>query len=127
MLGRRYLSPGRAGTAVLPPGDGGASARAVMASIAPLFRAAHISSLHLETVIGTLAPAAAYPKKRFLLQSPPETVEALDELGADLVTLGNNHARDWLEPGIASTLAALDAAGIAGWGRGSSSRTRPWR
>jgi len=118
MLARRYLAPTSEGTAVVVPGDGGASARAVVASIAPLFRAAHVRSLNVETVIGTLPRAAAYPKKRFLLQSPPEALAALDELGTSVAVLGNNHARDWLDPGIASTLALLDGARLTHCGAG---------
>ena len=118
MLGRRYLEPASADTAVVARGDGGVSARAVVARFAPLFRAADLRSINLETVVGELPPAAAYPKKRFLLQSPPETVHALDELGASIVTLGNNHARDWLDDGVASTIAYLDAAGFPHTGAG---------
>jgi poly-gamma-glutamate capsule biosynthesis protein CapA/YwtB (metallophosphatase superfamily) len=118
MLGRRYETPTRAGTAVVTPGDGGASARAVVSSIAPLFSAAHIRAANLETVVGTLPAAAAYPKKRFLLQSPPELVQALLELRANLLVLGNNHSRDWLEDGLASTSANLDAGGLPYCGAG---------
>ena len=39
-------------------------------------------------------------------------------MGIDLATLGNNHAYDWLEPGISSTTAALDSAGIPWTGVG---------
>ena len=118
MLARRYLSPTQTDTAVVTSGDGGASARAVVSSLAPLFRAAHFRSANLETVIGTLPSSGAYPGKRFLLQSPPELVAALRELGLDLAVLGNNHVRDWLEPGLASTLATLSGAGIPTVGAG---------
>jgi poly-gamma-glutamate capsule biosynthesis protein CapA/YwtB (metallophosphatase superfamily) len=86
--------------------------------VAPLFAAAHLSSLNLETVVGDFAAEEAYPGKRFLLQSPPETMSLLDELGVDLVTLGNNHARDWLDPGVEATVAVIDAAGPARTGAG---------
>jgi poly-gamma-glutamate capsule biosynthesis protein CapA/YwtB (metallophosphatase superfamily) len=120
MLGRRYLAPAQPDTAVVTTGDGGASARAVVSSLAPLFRAAHFRCANLETVIGTLPASGAYPRKRYLLQSPPELVSALRDLGLDLAVLGNNHVRDWLEPGIASTLASLSAGGIPTVGAGVS-------
>ena len=41
-------------------------------------------------------------------------------MGIDLVTLGNNHAYDWQAPGVASTIAALDGAGIAWAGAGTT-------
>ncbi len=118
MLGRRYIDPVRDDTAVVTPGDGGDSARAVVAAAAPLFRAAGVRSLNLETVVGTLTIDQAYPKKRFLLISPPETVDLLDELAPNVITLGNNHARDWLDLGVASTVDALKDAGFPCVGAG---------
>ena len=120
MLGRRYIEPTLDFTAVVTPGDGGGSARAVVSSIAPLFSAADVRSLNLETVVGDFSLAEAYPRKRFLLQSPPEIIHTLDELDANLVTLGNNHLRDWLDVGVTSTLNHLDAAAIPYVGAGST-------
>ena len=68
--------------------------------------------VNLETVVGELPDELAYPGKRFLLQSPPVVADMLDELGVDLVTLGNNHAFDWKDAGVVSTLDALDEAGM---------------
>ncbi|MDJ0954859.1 MAG: CapA family protein, partial [Acidimicrobiia bacterium] len=117
MLGRRYLaSEGDDPPLVSDP----QSARAVVADIAPLFALADLTSVNLESVIGTLAHEDAYPGKRYLLQSPPDTMAALDELGVDLVTLGNNHSNDWREAGVASTLRNLELAGIAHVGAGTS-------
>ncbi len=113
MMGRRYLTPGREGTAQIVAGDGGASARQVVSSIAPLFGAADLSSVNLESVIGTLPADDAYPGKRFLLQSPPVITAALDELGVDVATLGNNHVNDWQHAGLLATIEALVEAGIA--------------
>lgn len=115
MLGRRYQEPTQPDTALVVDA---ASARAAVAPLAPLFRAADLSVANLETVIGNFPRSAAYPKKRFLLQSPPALVEALKEVGLDLAVLGNNHVRDWLEPGLANTLAELGAAGIPTVGAG---------
>ncbi|HEX7899059.1 MAG TPA: CapA family protein [Planctomycetota bacterium] len=115
MLGRRYQEPTQSDTALVTDA---ASARAAVAPFAPLFRAADLSMANLETVIGTFPKSGAYPKKRFLLQSPPALVEALKEVGLDLAILGNNHVRDWLEPGLASSLGHLSAAGIPVVGAG---------
>jgi hypothetical protein len=120
MLGRRYIEPTQDVTAVVTPGDGGASARAVVAPIADLFAAADVRSLNLETVVGNFTLADAYPKKRFLLQSPPETIDLLDELAASFVTLGNNHTRDWLDAGAQATVEALDEAGVPFVGGGTT-------
>ncbi|HSF87128.1 MAG TPA: CapA family protein [Acidimicrobiia bacterium] len=118
MMGRRYVEPVRQDTAHVLTDDGGASARNVVAAIAPLFAAADLSSVNLETVVGKLPASQAYPGKRFLLQSPPVVLAALDELGVDVATLGNNHVNDWQEPGVAATLSALAEAGIAAPGGG---------
>ena len=118
MLGRRYLAPTREETAVVVTGDGGESARAVVSSVAPLFSAADVKSLNLETVVGSFSDAEAYPKKRFLLQSPPETLDLLDELRTNLITLGNNHTRDWMDAGVVSTVDSLDQGGFPHVGGG---------
>ncbi len=119
MMGRRYQEPTRNDTPVVATNDGDA-ARSVVSDVAPLFGAADLSSLNLESVIGTLPSTGAYPGKRFLLQSPPAVLDALDELGTDVATLGNNHLNDWQAAGVASTLRYLDEAGIAAPGAGTT-------
>ncbi len=109
MLGRRYLEPTRPDTPLVTDAE---SARHVVGDLAPLSAAADWTVVNLETVIGDLPIEEAYPAKRFLLQSSPYVTELLDELGVDLVTLGNNHAYDWGEAGLATTFDALDRAGI---------------
>lgn len=117
MLGRRFLEP-TSGEPLVVTDDGGASARAVVSDLAPAFGLATLSTVNLETVVGDLSDGLAYPGKRYLLQSPPEALDALDALGVDLVGLANNHSRDWLDEGIASTLAWVDLAGLPNAGAG---------
>lgn len=119
MLGRRYLEPTREGTATLRPDSIDVDARAVVSDLAPLFAAADTSMVNLETVVGGLPDAIAYPHKRFLLQTPPEALSALDEMGVDVVALGNNHVNDWQALGVASTIAHVEAAGLAHTGAGA--------
>jgi poly-gamma-glutamate capsule biosynthesis protein CapA/YwtB (metallophosphatase superfamily) len=117
MLGRRYLETDRVDTPIVTDA---ASARDIVSDLAPLSATADWTVVNLESVIGELPATEAYAGKRFLLQSTPLITETLDELGVDLVTLGNNHAYDWRDPGIESTLEALDAAGITHVGAGSN-------
>lgn len=117
MLARRFLDPEQ-GEPLVVTGDGGQSARAVVRHLAPLMRAADLRMVNLETAVGGLPAEDAWPGKRYVLQSPPEVVHALDALGVDLVGLANNHVRDWLDEGVAETLATLDAAGIGRVGAG---------
>jgi poly-gamma-glutamate capsule biosynthesis protein CapA/YwtB (metallophosphatase superfamily) len=58
--------------------------------------------------------------KRYTLPAPPSAVEALSFAGFDVLSLGNNHAMDFGAGGLADTLAALDSAGIAHVGAGTS-------
>ncbi len=114
MLGRRYLDPELA----TPFVDDAESARAVVSDLAPLSAAADWTSVNLETVVGELPSDGALAAKRFLLQSTPHVTDALAEMGVDLVTLGNNHAYDWGDAGVAATLEALDAADVDHVGAG---------
>ncbi len=117
MLGRRYLTP-TTGAPLVVTGDGGASALDVVSDIAPAFAEADLRIVNLETVVGDFPAEAAYPKKRFLLQTPPEGLAALAGMATDIASLANNHQRDWLDLGVASTLDALDAEGLTRLGAG---------
>jgi poly-gamma-glutamate capsule biosynthesis protein CapA/YwtB (metallophosphatase superfamily) len=117
MFGRRYLSPTE-GAPLLEAGNEAQGAKAVVSDLAEVFRAADIGVVNLETVAGYLADSLAYPGKRFLLQSPPGALEALPFMGVHVVSLANNHVRDWLEPGLEDTLQAVDAAGLMRVGAG---------
>ncbi|MGM9647559.1 MAG: CapA family protein [Eubacteriales bacterium] len=52
------------------------------------------------------------------LRAPTDAVKGLKALGADFVTLANNHILDYGEEGLADTRAALADAGIATAGAG---------
>lgn len=116
MLGRRYLDPDATGAFV----DDAESARAVVDDLAPLSSVADWTVVNLESVVGDLPEEEALTAKRFLLQSTPHITESLDEMGVDLVTLGNNHAYDWGEAGLDATFDILDEAGIDHVGAGRS-------
>ena len=118
MMGRRYQEP--AARSDTPVATTDAGAQSVVRHVAPIMAAADATTVNLETVVGQLPSTGAYPAKRFLLQSPPVVLAALHDLGVDLVTLGNNHAYDWQGPGVSSTISALDGAGIAWAGAGTS-------
>ena len=118
MMGRRYQDPVERSDTPIATTDAGAES--VVRQVAPIMAAADASTVNLETVVGQLPSAGAYPAKRFLLQSPPVVLSALHDLGVDLVTLGNNHAYDWQAAGVASTIAVLDSAGIAWAGAGTT-------
>jgi len=109
MVGRRYQEPTRTDTPVVTDA---AAARALVSDLAPIAAAADATVVNLETVVGDLPVDDSHPGKKYLLQTPPYALDALTEMGVDLVTLGNNHINDWQAAGLQSTVAALDAAGI---------------
>jgi poly-gamma-glutamate capsule biosynthesis protein CapA/YwtB (metallophosphatase superfamily) len=117
MFGRRYSAP-TTGEPLLLPGEVAKSAKRIVEPISRVFSAADYSVVNLETVVSNLPIEEAYPGKRFLLNSPPEALSGLSALGVDLVSLANNHTRDWLETGLSETLEELDARGIAHVGAG---------
>ncbi|TFV53263.1 CapA family protein [Geodermatophilus sp. DF01-2] len=91
-------------------GGGGYDFSAVFAPVAPLLRDADLAICHLETPVAPAGgPHRGYPS--FAVQ--PEVVDALAEAGYDLCSTASNHSLDDGAGGLARTLDALDAAGIA--------------
>jgi poly-gamma-glutamate capsule biosynthesis protein CapA/YwtB (metallophosphatase superfamily) len=116
MIGRRYQEP-LAGDPLVPAGDP-AAARALVSDAAPWLSAADVTVVNLESVVGERPVEEAYPGKRWLLQTPPDALAALDELGVDLTVLANNHQRDWLDDGVATSLDHIDAFALPRVGAG---------
>lgn len=57
--------------------------------------------------------ALADPTKAFCFRAPPVTVEVLQHLGVDCVTLANNHALDFGAEALLDTFRHLAQGGIA--------------
>jgi poly-gamma-glutamate capsule biosynthesis protein CapA/YwtB (metallophosphatase superfamily) len=90
--------------------DGSYDFSAVLAPVAPLIRRADLAICHLETPVAPRGgPYRGYPS--FAVQ--PEIVDALAGAGYDLCSTASNHSLDDGAAGLARTLDALDAAGIA--------------
>ncbi len=107
MFGRRYQSD-----SLIPAGDAANGAKSVVDAVSPAFRLADLSTVNLETVVSDKAANTAYPKKRFILESPPASVDGLKALGVTVPLLANNHTRDFLDSGVADTGKALTDAGF---------------
>lgn len=56
--------------------------------------------------------------KEYTFRSDPDNVQLLKDIGADLVSLANNHAYDYGEEALLDTFDTLDNAGIAYVGAG---------
>lgn len=111
MFGRRFEEPTR-GDPLIPVTAVATGAQNVIGDIRELFLASDVRTVNVETVLTDRELSAAYPKKRFILRSRPKTTSALQALQIDVANLANNHQRDFLDPGISDTLAALTAAPI---------------
>ncbi len=58
------------------------------------------------------------PNKKFTFRAKPETVKYMQDLGADIVSLANNHAYDHGEQALLDTFDTLEGAGIPYVGAG---------
>ncbi len=100
----------------LPPDDGAGQ----LSAVAAVFQAADITFANLE---GTLLDGGQPAKqcrdngRCYVFRSPARYATHLEAAGIDVVSLANNHARDFGEEGRSGTMAALDAVGIQHSGR----------
>jgi len=84
-----------------------------------IVREADLLVLNLECCVAEGGSRWPDRRKRFFFRAPPVAVEALLHLGADCVTLANNHALDYGQEALLETLDHLAAAGIRRVGAGS--------
>jgi hypothetical protein len=100
----------------LPDDDGVGFLR----DVAPILAAADLTFGNLEGVLldgGTPRKVCTNPAACFLFRSPARFVEHFVEAGFDVLSLANNHSRDFGEAGRSATMRTLDGAGIAHSGR----------
>jgi poly-gamma-glutamate capsule biosynthesis protein CapA/YwtB (metallophosphatase superfamily) len=71
--------------------------------IAPVFAAADLTVVNLETAITT---GGTPEPKSFVFRAPPTALDALDAAGVDAASLANNHGLDFGQVGLEDTLAA---------------------
>ncbi|HLT89370.1 MAG TPA: CapA family protein [Woeseiaceae bacterium] len=99
------------------PDDDGVS---FLAEVAPVLAGADVTFGNLEGVLldgGTPAKECRNPRACYLFRSPSRYVEHFVNAGFDVLSLANNHARDFGEEGRTATMETLDAAGILHSGR----------
>ncbi|MGI9272407.1 MAG: CapA family protein [Woeseiaceae bacterium] len=100
----------------LPDDDGVGFLKAVT----PILAAADIAFGNLEGVLvdgGEPGKKCSNPNACYLFRSPTRYAEHYRAAGFDVLSLANNHARDFGEEGRTSTMQALDAVGIRHSGR----------
>ena len=99
------------------PDDDGAG---FLANVAPVLASADVAFGNLEGVLvdgGEPAKKCSNPSACYLFRSPTRYAAHYAAAGFDVMSLANNHARDFGEEGRTSTMQALAAAGIHHSGR----------
>jgi hypothetical protein len=99
------------------PDDDGVS---FLADVAPFLREADLAFGNLEGVLmegGEPAKKCRNLNACYLFRSPPRYAAHFRDAGFDIMSLANNHARDFGEEGRDSSATALDAVGVAASGR----------
>ena len=96
----------------LPPNDG----RDYFTEVQALLADADLTFANLEAPLldGGETRKCKYRKNCYAFRTPKRYGSYLREIGLDLVSLANNHARDFGENGLESTTALLDSLGV-GW------------
>lgn len=100
----------------LPPDDG----HGLLADVAPVLQAADVAFGNLEGVLmdgGEPVKRCRDPSLCYLFRSPTRYAVTLRDSGFDVMSLANNHARDFGEAGRTASMAALDRVGIRHSGR----------
>ena len=91
-----------------------------LSDVASVLSAADLTFGNLEGVLldgGRPRKVCTNPAACFLFRSPARYVEHFVDAGFDVLSLANNHARDFGEAGRTATMRTLDDAGIAHSGR----------
>ncbi|SDG42968.1 poly-gamma-glutamate synthesis protein (capsule biosynthesis protein) [Sinosporangium album] len=101
--------------------------RTAFGPIAPVLRRADLAVINLETAVTTGGRPA--PGKQYVFRAPPSALTALKAAGVDTASLANNHGMDFMESGLADSLANAKRAKfpLIGVGRNAAEAYRPFR
>ncbi len=91
-----------------------------LADVTPILSAADLAIGNLEGVLidgGQPGKKCGNPAACYLFRSPTRYAKHYRNAGFDLMSLANNHARDFGEEGRSSSMTALDTVGILSSGR----------
>jgi hypothetical protein len=101
---------------ILPDDDG----VGFLKDVAPILSSTDVAFGNLEGVLqdgGEPVKVCKVPENCYLFRSPTRYAQYLRDAGFDVMSLANNHARDFGEEGRDSSMRALDAVGILHSGR----------
>jgi len=94
--------------------------QSLLAEVTPVFSSADIAFGNLEGVLmdgGEPVKTCKDPSACYLFRTPAHYADYLADAGFTVMSLANNHARDFGEHGRTVSMAALDTAGIRHSGR----------
>lgn len=94
--------------------------QSLLNEVAPIISSADIAFGNLEAVLmdgGEPVKTCKDPSACYLFRSPSHYADYLADAGFTVMSLANNHARDFGEQGRSASMAALDTAGIRHSGR----------
>ncbi|GGO69810.1 CapA family protein [Nonomuraea cavernae] len=101
--------------------------RTALGPIAQVLRKADLSMINLETAITTGGTPA--PGKQYTFRAPASAFTALKAAGVDVVSMANNHGMDYMETGLADSLAAIKRSRfpVVGIGKDEAEAYKPYR
>ncbi|QYC37999.1 Capsule biosynthesis protein CapA [Nonomuraea coxensis DSM 45129] len=101
--------------------------RTALGPIANVLRQADLTMVNLETAITTAGTPA--PGKQFTFRAPASAFTALKSAGVDVVSMANNHGMDYMESGLADSLAAIKRSKfpVVGIGKDAAEAYKPYR
>ncbi|MGW0810485.1 CapA family protein [Nonomuraea sp. NPDC002799] len=104
-----------------------ASPRTALGPIAGVLRKADLTMVNLETAITTGGTPA--PGKQFTFRAPATAFTALKAAGVDVVSMANNHGMDYMDTGLADSLAAIKRSKfpVVGIGANAAAAYKPYR
>lgn len=95
----------------LQDGGGVPDFRAQLEGIRTIVAAADLAICHMEYPLGSAeGPWSAWPD---LPSAPPQVAQAVADMGFDACSTASNHTLDQGTDGVASTIAAMETAGLA--------------
>jgi len=104
-----------------------AAPRTALGPIAQVLREADLAMVNLETAITTGGTPA--PGKEFTFRAPATALTALKAAGVDVASMANNHGMDYMQTGLADSLAAIKQSKfpVVGIGANSTQAYKPFR
>ena len=117
MMGRRYLEPRWNEERLIHNATRLKDMRSILSEMKPYFETADYGAINLETILAKKEPAES-AAKNVVFYTHPDIVKALEWMGVDYVSLGNNHTYDYLESGLDTTLQVLEESNLGFSGAG---------